>query len=162
MSTAYIEDLSELRRLAAQQPTKTRTYRVSADVYRANREALRKCEKMRPLSEVELQEIASYVGLPLARIESICWTVDPAVCKSCGRNMHFVDMVHEAVSIGRHTKEFVADVILGVKGHFITIDGCDDESHTMRCLNCGTGGGKLIQFSLAYDCGTQSYAMCGW
>jgi hypothetical protein len=59
--------------------------------------------------------------------------------------MTFADLANESIAAGRHTKAFIASIVRGRLGQFITVDGTDDDTHVMRCLNCGTRGNRLKQ-----------------
>ena|SRR5437762_10852879 len=163
-SARVIDSLDVLQALAASRPRYTRTYRVAPDVYRANHAKNREAGHLRQMTGAEVAELEDFLELPRETLHLLDWGVGDVTCAQCGRQMTFTDLANESVAAGRHTKGFITSVIQGKLGQFITVDGTDDDTHVMRCLNCGARGNRLRQMvgdASAYDC-AYAYAHCAW
>ena len=159
-----IQDFEELLRIARSMPKQTRTYAVTAEVADANYRRMIAVggDRLRPMTSAEMQELADYLGIEVDEVVMAHPHIEEKPCPECARSLTFTDLIHEAVSTGRHDGQFMAEVLLGRRGHFVTISGTEDTSHVMRCLGCGDRS-VTVQHGECYRSGCGgSYAHCAW
>ncbi|KAG8864199.1 hypothetical protein FRB96_006020 [Tulasnella sp. 330] len=84
------------------------------------------------LTPVERTHIASLLDVDASAIttEGNIMVGDRVCCKSCGKRSGLDDLVHNALSIGVHCKDFMLDVLInGPKA--------DSPAHPLSCSTCG-------------------------
>jgi ribosomal protein S27AE len=160
-----VTSFDELLAIAASKPKKTRTYQVTDEVAEANyiRMIQMSGDRMRPMTETEMTELGDFLEIDPSEIRSAHPCIEEKKCPKCGRSLTFTDLLNEAVSINQHAKTFMADVLLGRIGSFVTISGSEDDSHRMRCLNCGDNS-VSVEHGDCYKtkCNGKTYAHCAW
>lgn len=79
-------------------------------------------------------------------------------CSRCGRHFALADRVQSAVDKGHHTSAFMASVIQGKFGHFVTLNVDGDDSHSVNCLCCGAQADGAYAM-LTYTCAGVEWAV---
>lgn len=139
MNIPTITSYDTLRAIAQSRPKLTKTYAVTEEVARANYQDIRRVDwhRMRPMTDDEMMEMAVILDVAAHEISGKEPHVEDKACRKCGRKLTFTDLIHAAASSGQHNKHFLAEALSGRLGYFVTIDGIEDDSHAMKCINCG-------------------------
>jgi hypothetical protein len=152
-----VEDLIYASKL---QSPLTKAYRVTKEVADFNYEqTMRERDDLVEMTEEDMQEIRDLLDIPSYKLHKPLVTKNS--CPSCGRHMHFADLINGALAINRHSKEFMGDVLMGKYGYFVIVPGVGDDSHKSKCLKCG-------DMSMSWNhntytvCSGNSYAHCAW
>lgn len=172
MSDAIIDSVEKLKLIAASPGERTKTYRVTEAVAKANYQAMieraeRTASPLVPMADEEMIELAQYVGVPVSEIRIARPRLTLVHCEGCGRRLTFTDMIHEGVCSGRHDRKFMGEVLLGVRGFFVTVSGTNDDTHLARCFSCGhrqmafDHNGPCDKNPSSYT-GGGTYAHCAW
>lgn len=122
----------ELNKLAKNQ-RKSATYPISAEL--ASKLYSQMIPDLTEMTNDQICELKDFFGeIPLNELGKI---YVGGKCPTCNRCLTIVDQVNGALRSGIHDKKFMALVLNGKLGHFITIHAKGDQSHCAICVECG-------------------------